>query len=423
MYKFLLSVIVLVALSGNILLAQESVVKATFLTTPSDAEIFLDVSGTRQYEKFLGKADKPVLLDLASMKGASGFNIVLRRKGYFPKRERINIGYFRSRSSYPEAGRIRLEPEHWTIWIKEILGSRLGLLGLGSVFLLGLGSALVVSSRRRPDPSRDPLLNQCLGGYLIKEVLGEGASGKVYRAITPDKIDVAIKVYREQPGLEGDFGERFQRECELYKKLNHPNIVPLLFWGKEHGVRFLVMEFVDGSSLAERYQGNPASQEVVVQYLKQAAQALGYAHGMGIIHRDVKPENFLVTRSGKLKLLDFGLAREVLSSLTQTGHSLGTPAYMSPEQIKGGFVDHRCDQYSLGATGYFLLTGIKPFDTPESSSAPILFQQIHGDITPLSEIRPEISEQLSDVVYRLMEREPEKRFKNMDEVVAQLSFD
>lgn len=402
--------------------AQEGVVQAKILCSPPDAEVYLDVSGRRRYEKYLGRADQPLLIDLESMGDVSGFNIILRRQGYFPKRERIAVGYFSDRDTYPEAGRIRLEPEHWTVRVKETVGSRAGILALSGVFLLGGVAAGVVLRRRKikAGPLQDSLIGHKLGDYEVKELIGEGATSKVYRAMTGDKVDVAVKVFRPHTALAGEFAERFEREAKLYAKLKHPGIVPLLSWGEDQGMHFLVMEYVDGVSLAELPHKRELAPAQVLDFLEQAAAALSYAHSQGIIHRDVKPENFLVTPSMRVKLLDFGLAREVLSSLTQTGHSLGTPAYMSPEQIRGGFVDHRCDQYSLGGLAYFLLTGKKPFDTEETDSAPILFQQLHGVITPIKELNPSVSEELCALVYRLMEKEPASRFGRMDEVLTAL---
>lgn len=421
-YKRLLFVVLFSLTLTGLCLGQEGVVQARVLSSPPDAEVYLDVSGRRRYEKYLGRADQSLLIDLESMGDVSGFNIILRRKGYFPKRERIAVGYFSDRDTYPEAGRIRLEPEHWTVRVKETLGSRAGLVALSGVFLLGVVAAAVVlrKRKRKTGPLEDSLIGHKLGDYEVKELIGEGATSKVYRAMTPDKVDVALKVFRPQSALAGEFAERFEREAKLYAKLKHQGIVPLLSWGEDQGIHFLVMEYVDGVSLAELPTRKELELNQVLDILEQAASALSYAHSQGIIHRDVKPENFLVTHSMRIKLLDFGLAREVLSSLTRTGHSLGTPAYMSPEQIQGGFVDHRCDQYSLGGLAYFLLTGKKPFDTEETDSAPILFQQLHGVITPIEELNSSVSVELCALVYRLMEREPSSRFSRMDEVLTEL---
>ncbi|HIB63781.1 MAG TPA: hypothetical protein EYO33_01330 [Phycisphaerales bacterium] len=178
--------------------AQEGVVQAKILCSPPDAEVYLDVSGRRRYEKYLGRADQPLLIDLESMGDVSGFNIILRRQGYFPKRERIAVGYFSDRDTYPEAGRIRLEPEHWTVRVKETVGSRAGILALSGVFLLGGVAAGVVLRRRKvkAGPLQDSLIGHKLGDYEVKELIGEGATSKVYRAMTGDKVDVAVKVFR-----------------------------------------------------------------------------------------------------------------------------------------------------------------------------------------------------------------------------------
>lgn len=408
--------------------AQEStpaVAELRVITEPADAEIYLETSGRRKYEEYLGSANEKILLDLSRFEDASGFNLVIRRQGYFDKGERIPIGYFETQERYPEFGSIRLEPHNRFVPVLVFLRSHAAMLVL--LFTLSLVGALWWRRTRRSVKesaypvavTSDNLINTEISGYLVQELVGTGASAKVYRAksLSDNSPPVAIKVFRSENLSSDDFLARFRREADVCRKLNHKGIVHLLDWGTlEDDTPYLVMEFVEGQTLSEACNG-AQEPRIALDYLRQAGEALDYAHQMGVIHRDVKPDNFLLTPDGRLKLMDFGLARQVLSSFTKTGHTLGTPAYMSPEQIRGTFVDHRSDQYSLGAMGYQLIAGKRPFVDEETEAAPVLFKQVNHDPTPLSQIVDGLPSEVEALVSRLMNRKPEERFPNMKEVV------
>ena len=403
--------------------------RAYIATTPESVEVFLDVSGRNRYEKFLGMSNESVLLDLREMQGASGFTLVLRRDGYFDKRERLGMDYFDSHDRYPEDGRIRLTPKNWSVPLLDFLDaewpwiflacSLLGLLGMAGwrkrvreVERLRKLSALAENA-----PEDDPLIQTVLGEWRLLSVLGKGGSATVYLAIPDQTLDrserVAIKVFNEEMRSSEEFLARFSREAKLYQSLCHPGIVQLLDWGQSGKLFYLVLEHSEGESL----QGVRVEDEQrALGILKQLAGGLGYAHGKGIVHRDVKPGNVLVTPDGKALLLDFGLAREILSSFTKTGQAMGTPLYMAPEQISGGVVDHRCDQYGLGALAYEMFTGAKTFHTEENEAAPVLFQQIHHDPPPFKEHGVQVSTETEALVFKLMARSPDRRFANMNEV-------
>lgn len=410
--------------------------KVQILTTPSPTQVYLDVSGKRQYEKFLGDSDEALLLDLRHLEKTSGFNIILRREGYFDKTERIAIGYFQTRDRYPETGRIRLEPENWTVPLGEFLHRHRALLTtlLSFLFLLGWlgvrqGHARRVRMRTLERISTevddvDPFLNTVLQGWRLVSLLGKGGSASVYRAIPDDTLDqekaVAIKLFTGEAAKTEDFKERFQREARLYQSLHHPGIVELHDWGRQGDLSYMVMELAEGAALKAPVVKNVEQEKRVLDILLQTASALAHAHNAGVIHRDVKPENIVLTKKGRVKLLDFGLAREVLSSFTKTGQALGTPLYMAPEQIQGSFVDHRCDQYGLGATAYELFSGQKTFCTEENTATPLLFQQVNKDPLPLRERGAVVSEQTERLVEKLMNRDPNGRFANMLELVEAL---
>lgn len=406
--------------------------KVSIRTQPESVEAYLDVSGRRRYEKFLGRTNQPILLDLRELQGASGYTIVLRRQGYFDKRERLSMDYFQGKDFYPEAGRIRLEPESWTVPVVDFASNWWPV-----VLPLGFaGTALVVVAlrRRRKTLERvrklekmsrdtvdgDPYLNTVLNGWRLSKILGRGASATVYLAIPDDSLDesqaVAIKLFTEEGRHAQEFLSRFQREAQLYQALNHKGIVQLLDWGQDGNLSYLIMEYVEGEPLRGRRVTGPEGEKRVLGILLQLVAALNHAHDANIIHRDVKPGNVLLTKDGTAKLLDFGLAREVLSSFTKTGQALGTPLYMSPEQITGTLVDHRCDQYSLGSLAYELLTGTRTFGTGESKVAPILFQQVNQDPDAMSERGATVSPETSAIVERLLQRDATNRYANLKEV-------
>ena len=212
-----------------------------------------------------------------------------------------------------------------------------------------------------------------LGPYRISDVLGKGGMGEVYRAEdTRLGRAVAIKVLCASLSQNGEFRERFAREARTISSLSHPNICALYDVGSQDGVDFIVMEYLDGETLAARISKGPLAVEQVLRYGAEVATALEAAHRRGIIHRDLKPGNVMLTKAGA-KLLDFGLAtlkqcpsldsegKVKRDRLTATGIVLGTLHYMAPEQIEGGEVDARTDVFALGCVLYETMTGRPPF--------------------------------------------------------------
>ena len=408
--------------------------RVTVATSPERVDVFLDVSGQRQYEKFLGRSDGPILLDLSELQGASGFTLVLKREGYFDKRERISIDYFQNSDRYPEGGRIELTPQSWTVPVQDFLELYwpwvlAAACGTGLVVVAGLrGRARTAERLSRLErlteqaADDDPLLQTVLGDWRLVRVLGKGASATVYLAVPDDTLEesksVAVKVFNDEMSNSPEFRERFTREAQVYQSLLHPGIVQLLDWGQREKLFYLVLEFVEGDTLQGSQVVTPADEKRALGILLQLTESLGHAHDSGIIHRDVKPGNVLITTDGEAKLLDFGLAREVFSSFTKTGQALGTPLYMAPEQIAGAVVDHRCDQYGLGVLAYELLTGEKTFQTDESDVAPLLFKQLNDEPKPMQERGAVLSVRTTHLVNKMMARNMNDRFSNMGEVKA-----
>ena len=221
-------------------------------------------------------------------------------------------------------------------------------------------------------------------------------------------------------GDDDEIIKRFQREAEAIGRLSHPHIVTVYDRGEAEGHLFMVMELLEGQdlrALIDRAAVIPLADRVRI--LAQIAEGLGYAHSRGVVHRDVKPANIMVTTAGQVKLLDFGLARVAArETITRRGVILGTPDYMSPEQAMGKPVDPRSDIFSAGAVFYEFLTGQKPFSARTLHG--VLFQIVSEDPEPILTLNPEVPARLARVAHRMLEKEPEKRHGSLDEVAAEL---
>jgi serine/threonine-protein kinase len=249
--------------------------------------------------------------------------------------------------------------------------------------------------------------------------------GIVYKAEDPN-LDrtVALKTIVIEADVEGrkEYEKRFFLEAKAAGKLNHPNIVTVYDFGEADGVAYLAMELVEGTDLRERLkdskgEGLPAIDAVDIA--QQIAEGLGYAHERGIVHRDIKPGNIMLQRRGQAKIMDFGLARmRVADHKTSTGMVLGTPKYMSPEQVAGQPVDQRSDVFSLGIVLHEMLTGTRLFageDTPQ-----IMHNVVHVEHEPPSRIKPELPSMLDFVVARALKKDPVVRYQDAYELSADL---
>lgn len=248
-----------------------------------------------------------------------------------------------------------------------------------------------------------------IGRYKILGTLGQGAMGTVFLAEDPAlKRGVAIKVVRQGLG-DGGVLARFRREAEISARINHPNIITIFDVGEDAALGpFLAMEFVDGEGLDAHGEAGPVPPEELMSLLIQAAQALEAIHREGIIHRDVKPSNFMVAKDGRLKLMDFGVARGGDASLTTTAGFLGTPAYAAPESFSGsGNLTEACDRWSLAVTAFELLTGKLPF-AAESVNA-VLYRVVHEP----PQIPSSLSEELRAVFERAFAKSPSDRFESV----------
>ncbi len=266
----------------------------------------------------------------------------------------------------------------------------------------------------------EALIGRSLGRYAITEKIGEGGMGIVYRA-HDTRLDrnVAIKVLNEAAVTNPTRVERFKREARAVARLSHPNIMEIHDFGTEGNVTFAVMELLEGVDLRQHMdQGRIAVREAM-KIARQVAEGLEAAHSEGVVHRDIKPENLFLNNDGRLKILDFGLAhlRAPLGadasdirtlSLTDAGTVLGTPRYMSPEQIRGQEINCSSDIFSLGCVTYEMVTGKHPF--LRKTKADTMSAILHEEPEPMVNLRPSVSPALDDIVLRCLEKRPQDRF-------------
>jgi predicted Ser/Thr protein kinase len=254
------------------------------------------------------------------------------------------------------------------------------------------------------------------GRYEIDSVLGEGGMAKVFRGT--DKVlgrTVAVKVLAAQFARDDSSVARFRREAQSAAALNHPNVVSIFDTGSDDGVHWIVMEFVEGRTLKDVIEDDgPLAPDRALQIAREVALALASAHDNGLVHRDVKPANIMITASGETKVMDFGIARAVTSTgdptLTKTGFVMGTAAYLSPEQAEGKPVDARSDIYSLGCVLYEMLAGRPPFE----GNSPVAVASAHmsAEPEPTSRVNPAVPGEAEAVVARAMRKDPGERYQD-----------
>jgi serine/threonine-protein kinase len=255
-----------------------------------------------------------------------------------------------------------------------------------------------------------------VGRYRLARLIGRGAYGEVYVGAAEDGPNVAVKVLDPSLAREAEVIARFEREAETARRLDHPNVVRVLDVGSARGKHYIVMELVHGGSLRRLLQrGAPPA--VLLSILAEVARGLAFAHAAGVVHRDVKPENVLVTRSRHAKIADFGLARAAdLATLTTDGRMLGTASYMSPEQARGRRAVPASDVYSVGVMLYEIISGARPF----SSDTPHGFIYQHAEQEPARpRVLPAFPADLAALTLRCLAKDPEQR-PPMDEVAALL---
>lgn len=268
------------------------------------------------------------------------------------------------------------------------------------------------------------LTGRTLGEFKLLRKLGRGGMAEVYLAEqTSLRRNVAVKVLRSEFTSDANYLKRFRQEATAAGTLNHPNIVQVYLVGEQDGTHFIAQEYVQGRNLKEFLsRKGPLDLPVALVILKQVAAALQVAGAAGVVHRDIKPENILLTKKGEAKVADFGLAQLTLQgekvALTQVGVTMGTPLYMSPEQVNGKPLDARSDLYSFGVMAYHMLAGKPPFqgDTPLA----VAIQHLNSQCPPLKSLRPDLPDAVGDFVQKLMSKKRDDRYADAAAVLQEL---
>jgi beta-lactam-binding protein with PASTA domain len=268
----------------------------------------------------------------------------------------------------------------------------------------------------------DTLINTIFDGrYRVLRKLGSGGMADVFLAEDEELgRRIAIKILNERHASDEQFVERFRREAKNAAGLSHPNIVQIYDRGEAEGTYYIAMEYLEGSTLKEAAAHRPIPVDEAIGYARQILSALRFAHRKGIVHRDIKPHNALIDDDGRVKVTDFGIARAgAASQMTEAGSIIGTAQYLSPEQARGGVIDHRSDLYSVGVVLYELLTGTVPFtgDTPVE----IAMKHLSHVPEPPSAKRPDLPKSLDQVVLRALAKDPEERYGSAEEMDAELA--
>lgn len=287
------------------------------------------------------------------------------------------------------------------------------------------------STAKQATPPKEAPKEERFGKFKILKQLGEGGMGTVYKAVnTIVNREVALKMIRPEFAMADEANmKRFHREAAAAAGLIHPNIVTLYSSGEENGQHYLELEFVDGPSaeslVMKRGKQNVA---IAVRIVRDAARGLLEAHSHNIVHRDIKPDNILLSSDGNAKIADFGLAKgygegvdsqTMMTQLTQPGMAVGTPHYMSPEQCEAADLDGSSDIYSLGCTFYFLLAGEPPF--PGNDIMKIMHQHLLEFPADLRERNEHVTDDLNDIIVKMMNKIPDKRYPDMSALIKDLN--
>jgi serine/threonine protein kinase len=265
-----------------------------------------------------------------------------------------------------------------------------------------------------------------IGKYVIVNEVGQGSTGTVYLSHDPYYgRDVAIKVYNSEYDADDARSKvarkMFFNEAHMVGMLQHPNILPIYDAGEEDGRYYIVAEHVHGARTLASYckPDNLLRIDDVVEIIFKCAKALNYAHGRGVIHRDVKPSNIMLTVDNDVRIIDFGIAIVTDSDVSRIDGIAGSPSYMSPEQVQSAEITNRSDLYSLGAVMYELLTGFRPFRA--NNLAKLLHQIVYATPPPIHTLRSEIPEEMEEVAAVALQKDPEKRYKNGLDFAAELT--
>ena len=266
-------------------------------------------------------------------------------------------------------------------------------------------------------------LPKSLGRYKIVAELGRGAMGTVFHGIDETiERPVALKTLNAElpPEVLVEVRERFLREAKSAGQLNHPNIVTIYEFGQDAGTAFIAMEFLEGKSLQAVIREGQLPFDTIADYVAQIAEGLDYAHRFGVVHRDIKPANIMISSRALAKITDFGIARVQSSSMTQTGAMLGSPKYMSPEQVLGQPADGRADIFSLGVVLFEMLAARTPFETPDATVFSLMQRIVTVAHEPITVIAPGTPPVFEAILARALAKKPDKRYENAGQMADDL---
>jgi serine/threonine protein kinase len=258
-----------------------------------------------------------------------------------------------------------------------------------------------------------------IGKYKIIRMIGEGGMGRVYEAVDPIiGRRVAIKTIALNIAADAETRARFFREAQAAGQLSHPNLITIHDIGEADGQPYIVMEYLEGADLSRKIRSERMPLDTKLQIMIDMCDGLAFAHGNDVVHRDIKPGNIFITNHGRVKILDFGLARGALSDVTRTGSVVGTPNYMAPEQIKGEEIDHRADIFSAGVVFYELLSGRKAFEG--DSIATTIYKVLETDPHPIQLIDAALPAELSPIIEKAIAKDKTARFQSSNELLEAL---
>jgi serine/threonine protein kinase len=265
-----------------------------------------------------------------------------------------------------------------------------------------------------------------IAGYVLKDAIGEGGMGRVFLAHDP-RLDRLVALKLLPPGdADEEARARFLREARALARVEHPNVVAVHASGVDRDVAWMALEYIEGDPLDEILAGGPLDEETALLLAAQAARGLAAVHGVGVVHRDVKPGNLLLEDDGTLRVVDFGVAYFTEQNagggfVTQAGVAVGTPHFMAPEQARGGSVDGRADAWGLGATLFMMIAGHPPFMTDEDEADLDILAKVLRDAAPdLRKCAPGVSAETSSVVRRLLANKREDRLSDLEEIAGLL---
>ncbi len=326
-------------------------------------------------------------------------------------------------------GEVRLQPAslsaYWTLYPGRLAGGLL--LSVAVLVWLNRRGRRVRELERQDEilsgymasaNLADRLLLCTLAGYRLVKKLGSGGMSDVYLALPQSDLDEskarAIKVMREDENGH-EFSRRFEREVLISSQLRHPHIVRVYSGGVHEGLHYLVMDRVEGKTLTGLIRGQGLSVDQFLTWLDSLVEALDYAHGRGVVHRDLKPDNIMIENNGNLLLMDFGLARnQEVATVTATGLAMGTPAYIAPEQLGGTHkadLTPHSDQYSLGVLVYEMLSGCRPFEADDPLT--MIYKHLQEEPEPIRTHRPDFSAGLEETLARMLKKNPAERFASV----------